>query len=286
MSQHSLDPRTHAYRPDLADAALKGQVEATRFVQPTLARVKVSQTPLYQKSGTSGRWGSELVFGERVRVFERKEAAGTAWCQHDGDNYVGYVPLSALGPDTPPTHRVWAVQAPLFPEADLKTPVIGWRSIGSLVTLTGVEKNRFVETSNGSWLYNRHVQPLDVTDTDYVGTAIRFMEQPYIWGGRSGRGLDCSALVQLALNIAGMADCPRDSDQQQASLGKPLPPDAKRRPGDLVFFPGHVGIMLDADRMLHANATHMAVSINGADEVAQWTLASDGAGITGINRLD
>ena len=286
MSQDTLDPRIHAYRPDLADARLKGQVEAERFVEGTMARIKVSQTPLYQQPGTSGRWGSELVFGERVHVFERDETADTAWCQHDGDGYVGYVPLSALCADTPPTHRVWAIQAPLFPEADLKTPIIGWRSIGSLVTLTGVEKNRFVETSNGSWLYNRHVKPLDVTDDNYIATALRFMEQPYIWGGRCGRGLDCSALVQFALNFAGIADCPRDTDQQQASLGQPLPPDTKRKAGDLAFFPGHIGIMLDQDRMLHANATHMAVSIDGADEVAKWTLASDGAGITGINRLD
>ncbi|MEO0394348.1 MAG: NlpC/P60 family protein, partial [Pseudomonadota bacterium] len=235
VAHPDLDHRTHVYRDDMADARLRDQVIAERYVTGEPHRITHSQAPLYQQAGTEGRWGSELVYGEPVLVFEHDQANGTAWCQHETDGYVGHIPLEALSPrqaGAAPTHRVWAIQAPLFPEADLKTPVIGWRSVGSLVSLTGAEKNRFLETTEGGWLYQRHVRPLDAQDPDYISNAKRFMEQPYIWGGRSGRGLDCSALIQFALMLAGVHNCPRDTDQQRAGLGQALPPDTHRQAGD------------------------------------------------------
>ena len=284
----ALAPHLNAYRDDLADIALKDKVKADRYASGTTYFVQTATAPMQQKPGTGSRWGSELIHGERVSVFEI--ADGFAWCQNMADRYVGYVPASCLTPEKAgeqqPGHKVTAIRAPLFPEGDLKTPIIGYRSFGSTLDLTGAEKNRFVETTTGAWIYSRHVAPVDTRVADYVETARRFLELPYIWGGRSCDGLDCSALVQLALNLAGIADCPRDTPDQKAGLGAALPPDTARKRGDLALFPGHIGIMLDETLMIHANATHMAVTINPADDVAQWTLKSDGAGITGINRLD
>jgi len=280
------DRRTHAYRDDLADAALKGRLEAAHFVEGKPYRVKAATAPQLQKAEPGSRWDSELLHGEAVSVFEIRD--GFAWCQCASDRYVGYVATEHLAPAvemTQPTHLVRAIRAPVFPEPDLKTPTIGWRSIGSRVTLAGESRNRFEALTGGGWLYNRHVVPLDAVEPDYAAFALRFLELPYIWGGRSGAGLDCSALVQLSMLFAGYRDVPRDSDQQRAGVGEALPPDAPRQRGDLAFFPGHVGIMLDAEMMVHANATNMAVTINAAEEVAGWTLKSDGAGITGINRI-
>lgn len=280
----TLDPRIHAYRPDLADRRLEGMVEAPSFVDGATFTVSTTRVPLWQNSRLDSRWGSELLYGETVQVFDIRR--GLAWCQSDTDGYVGYVAAEALQAATdPPTHRVRAIRAPIFPEADLKKPVVTWRSIASRVSLTGQEKKRFLELTDGTWIYSRHVEPIETVTEDYIATAKRFMELPYIWGGRSGAGLDCSALIQLCLNFAGMDDCPRDTDQQREGLGKMLPPDTPLKTGDFTFFPGHIGIMLDDTMMLHANATHMAVSIDAAAEVASWTLKSDGAGITGVNRL-
>ena len=281
-----LDRRCHAFRPDLADARLQGRVEAARFVTGQPHRIAGFSAPLRSIPDPASRWDSELLHGERVLVFEKH--GGFAWVQNQADGYVGYVAVQDLVPDQPDasdSHLVTAIRAPLFPAPVLKSPIIGWLGIGSRLSATGKQQDRFVELTGGSWVHQRHIAPLGAPfQTDPVESARRFLELPYVWGGRSGNGLDCSALIQLCWLLAGDAGCPRDSDQQRRLLGEALPADTPRQRGDLVFFPGHIGIMLDPVMMIHANATHMAVTINPAEEVAGWTLKSDGAGITGVNR--
>ena len=156
-----------------------------------------------------------------------------------------------------PDHRITAPLAPVLAEADIKSPVIATWSMGA--RFAGSAKGKFIAIEDGGYVHGRHAAPLHITSEDYVATAEQLIGQPYLWGGRGAGGIDCSGLVQIALNLAGVG-CPRDSDQQQAALGLELPADAPLRRGDLIFFPGHVGMMADDQMLLHANAHWMAVA--------------------------
>lgn len=198
--------------------------------------------------------GTQLLFGEDFHVLDA--AGGWAWgfCGHD--HYVGYVPSDALGSVVAPTHVVSAREAPVFADASIKAAATMTLSIGA--RLAGAMAGDFLETSHG-YVHCRHVAPLGSYHGDSVNIAETLIGAPYLWGGRGAGGIDCSGLVQLALALTGH-ECPRDSDQQRAALGDELAPQTEYRRGDLVFFPGHVGFMTDAETLLHANAWWMAVT--------------------------
>ena len=183
-------------------------------------------------------------------------AGGWAWgrCLHD--DYVGYLPGDALAPMATATHRVTAPLALVFAAADIKAPVVATWSMGARFAAEE-EAGAFLRCPAG-FVHRRHAAPLDQIEADPVAVAERLLGQPYRWGGRGGGGIDCSGLVQLAFGACGIA-LPRDSDLQRAS-GEPVPDGAPLRRGDLVFVPGHVGLMLDDARLLHANAHRMAVT--------------------------
>ena len=213
---------------------------------------------------------SQLVRGERFALLDL--AGGWAWgrCLHD--DYVGYLPATALGPLPDPTHIVTAPLALVFVQADIKAPVAARLPIGTLVE--GRENGGFLATADG-FIHVRHVEPAGAAGGDPVGVAERLIGWPYLWGGRGAGGVDCSGLVQRALGVAGIA-APRDSDQQRDSIGRALDDAEPLRRGDLVFFPGHVGMMVDGDRLIHATAHWMAVVVEPlADVVAR--LAPDHA---------
>ncbi|WP_404714207.1 C40 family peptidase [Sphingomonas sp. MMS24-J13] len=213
---------------------------------------------------TDARGISQLVHGERFAVLDI--AAGWAWgrCLHD--DYVGYVPASALGPVAAPDHKVIAPLALVFADADIKAPLIGRLAIGAQVY--GQLNGDFVRTDTG-FIHRRHLQVIDAVEPDPVVVAERLIGMPYLWGGRGADGIDCSGLVQRALGLAGI-EAPRDSDQQRDGLGRALADDEALVRGDLVFFPGHVGLMVDAERLIHANAFWMAVTVEPlADVVAR-----------------
>ena len=206
---------------------------------------------------------SQLLHGEGFAVLDI--SGGWAWgrCLHD--DYVGYLPDSALGPDPGATHCVTAPRAPVFAQADIKAPVVAGWSLGS--RFAGEEAGAFVRTGAG-FLHARHVAPIALAGTDPVGIAERLLGQPYLWGGRGDGGIDCSGLVQLALGLCGIA-APRDSDLQRA-LGTEVAADMPLRRGDLMCLPGHVGLMADATHLLHANAHWMAVTVEPlADVIAR-----------------
>lgn len=275
-----LDPRQHAFRADLADARLCGRVEAERYVDPEPACVVATTAPMHARP-EPGPLTSELLAGERVAVYERRN--GWAWVQNEADGYVGYLDERALAPvvSATATHRVTARQTHVYPTASVKGTPVRALSFGSHLALTGRNKDNFAEIVGHRWVYRPHVAPLSEAEPDYTATARRLLGAPYLWGGRSAFGLDCSALVQLVLAAAGIA-CPRDSDQQKAAL--PSQTDGPPRRGDIVFFPGHVGIMVDNARLLHANASHMAVTIDPVGWVAGLTRAESGVGIIAIAR--
>ena len=255
-----LDRRLNAFRPDLADIALKAQVEAERFVASEPAMVSEPLVALRPKPDVSIGIDTELLKGQEVRVFERN--GGWAWVQAVDDGYVGYLPEDALGPLIAPTHIVTTPRTFVYSGADLRFPTRTALSMGSRLTISGEAETRgtrYLLLSDGGALVARHLRPLsDPPASDYVAVAALFLETPYLWGGKSGFGIDCSGLVQLAMLMAGHA-APRDSDMQASGLGQAIDRNALRR-GDLVFWKGHVAIMEDETTMIHANGNTMSVA--------------------------
>lgn len=275
-----LDPRLNAFRPDLADCRLRDRVEAERYAEGEAARVAAGIVPLCRTPG--GSLDTQLLFGEAVEIFEVK--GGWAWVQAQADRYVGYVPAESLARGQPgPTHRVSALVTFRFSAASIKSPPLDHLSLGAPLLIAG-EQDRFLELADGGFVYAPHAEPIEVRHGDWVSTAERFLELPYLWGGRSALGLDCSALVQTSLRLAGFT-CPRDTYQQVDSpaLGAVLPPDTPLRRGDLVFSPGHVAIASGAETLVHANAFHLAVAHEPLAGF-RYRLAHRGEAITRIRR--
>lgn len=219
---------------------------------------------------------SQLAYGESFAVIDI--AGGWAWgyCLHD--HYVGYVPAAALGPARERAMVVTAICAPMFSRPDIKSPVSRILSIGA--RLAGEADGDFIATDDG-FVHVRHVAP---ASADPVSIAESLIGMPYLWGGRGHGGIDCSGLVQRALGLAGIA-APRDSDQQRDRLGTPLAPDEPMRRGDLIFLPGHVGLMADADMLVHANAHWMAVTAEPLAEVLVRLAQSDPDAVITRRRL-
>lgn len=277
----ALDPRVNAWRPDLADVRLRGRVEATRFVEGRVREVATSVTALRRHPHADAPRETELLAGERVAVFEEKN--GWCWLQADADGYVGYAEAAALrirGPVA--THKVCAVRTFVFAEPDIKSPVVTWLSLCSPVAVVG-ETARFAELASGGFIARAHLMAAGAVLPDPAATARLFLETPYLWGGRSSLGIDCSALVQLALTAAGIS-CPRDTDMQEKSLGEAVDPDGPLRRGDLAFWKGHVGILTDAATLLHANATHMKVAEEPLEPAIRRIAETDGP-LTSVRRL-
>lgn len=281
-----LDPRLNAFRDDLADARLKEQVQAPRYVEGRPAGVARGVADLRRRPDAASGLDTQLLFGEPVRVFEEKD--GWAWVQNQTDGYVGYVESSALGAVPPlPTHRLRALRSFLFPEPNLKAPPLDCLSIASPLCVVGTE-GAYSELAGGGWLYSKHLQPIGETSPDFVATALEFLGTPYYWGGRSSIGLDCSTLVQLSLACAGHA-VRRDSYQQATTAGEALnglPHELTLQRGDLVFSRGHVAIMLDDRQVVHANGFTMSVAIEDLSALEERVLAeTKGEGFTAVRRV-
>jgi cell wall-associated NlpC family hydrolase len=264
MDDKPPDPRTHAYRPDLADASLKGSITAARYVEPSLHQCIRGVLPLLAEPRKDSRLVSQIRYGEFLDVFEMA-GNGFAWVQNRADRYVGYMPaLDAFSEQIADlSNRINVLRTFVYPKPDIKTPPIDELTLGSFVELRGTEGG-FHRLASGGYVFARHVVPSERALTaDYVFTAGRLLKAPYLWGGRTPEGLDCSSLVQLSLEMAGI-DCPRDSDQQREAFGQPLPlhwRDMAWKRGDLVFFEGHVGIMTNPHSLIHASAHDMEVVV-------------------------
>ena len=259
MSDTALpDPRRHAYRGDLAAESLRGLVEARRFVKGEPRQVSAPSLPLRREPRFDARLDTEVLLGETATVYDESE--GWAWVQLSRDFYVGYVPSEGLTRRlVTPTHRIAALRSYVYPEPDGKTPPLALLSLNARIACERAE-GKFLALAGGGYVYAAHAAPIGATEPDFVAVAEAFLGTPYLWGGRTSIGLDCSGLVQLALEAAGHV-APRDADMQAAELGRAieLRGGAKLRRGDLVFWEGHVGIMTSAKDFLHANAFHMAV---------------------------
>lgn len=264
---NTLDRRLHAFRPDLAEAALEGRVAAERFTAGIPARVVVPVADMRPVPDQAAGLDTQLLFGEPVSVLDR--AGGWAWVKSGTDGYVGYIAADALGERVPqPTHIVTAQRSFVYPEPELKRPATRTLSLGSRVIATGEAERRgtrYLLLAGGGAMIARHLGEIGAPAADdYVSIAARFLETPYLWGGRSGFGIDCSALVQLSLMLAGHT-APRDSDMQEKTLGTAIGRATAAR-GDLLFWKGHVAIMEDADTVLHANGHTMTVARERLDD--------------------
>jgi len=259
------DPRVRAIRPDLADVALADHYFAPHYAAP-VPRTCVTTSAMVRGTPSAGASAvTELLHGETFHMLDSR--AGWAWgyCAHD--HYVGYVPVDVLGePAEAPAGFITRTSAPAFAAADIKSPVATLLPAGARIA--GTLDGDFLATPAGH-VHQRHIRPMDAPETDWVAAAQRYLGMPYVWGGRGGLGIDCSGLVQMALAACGIA-APRDTDQQAEALGTAIPDDAAAMRGDIIFFPGHVGLMVDEARLLHANAFWMAVTIEPlADVVAR-----------------
>ncbi|WP_315753453.1 MULTISPECIES: C40 family peptidase [unclassified Bradyrhizobium] len=279
------DPRLTPARGDIAAKHLEGQVTAARFVEGEMLVVVDSIAPLRQQPFSGAELATQALRGERITIYDRN-GEGWAWGQLAADGYVGWLPESALAaPAAAPTHKISALRSFAFPGPSIKLPPVETLLMGSTIAVTREEAS-FVVTAEGWFVPQQHVTSLDAIEHDYVAVAERFVGTPYLWGGKSSLGIDCSGLVQVALNAAGM-ECPRDSDMQLAALGRVLDDQerAQLRRGDLIFWKGHVAIVRDADTIVHANAFHMATRIEPT-RGAIARIQAGGSDVLAIKRLD
>lgn len=277
----ALDPRIHAFRPDIADLALAGQVFATHYARPKPARCAQPSVMVRSSPSEDEPAISQLLLGDEFAVIDISGGWAWGYCRHD--HYVGYVRADALGAaNAPISHVVTAPSALVFAEADIKSAIAQRLPMGAHFTALETGAAGFIRSAAG-WLHPRHVAPVGSFAADPVAIAEQLQGVPYVWGGRGGDGLDCSGLVQLTLGLCGIY-APRDSDQQRDTLGSDVPPDSLQR-GDLVFFPGHVGMMVDAERMIHASAWWMRVVVEPLADVIALLKAEHAEPVVAVRRL-
>jgi cell wall-associated NlpC family hydrolase len=281
----SFDPRVTPARADLAARHLQGKVTASRFVDGRVMEVIEPQAPLRREPRPDAPLDTEALKGERVTVYDTN-AEGFSWGQLAADNYVGWLPTNALAPaGAMPTHKVAALRTFAFPGPSIKLPPIETLPLGATLAVARIA-DRMAVTAGGAHVPAGHLKPLGDYETDFVAVAERFVGVPYLWGGKTALGLDCSGLVQVSLTACGMA-CPRDSDMQEAALGRVVGTSIDHielKRGDLVFWKGHVAMVRDDENLLHANAFHMAVAIEPIAEAVARIRAA-GGNVTAVRRI-
>lgn len=281
-----LDQRIHAIRDDLVTAALQGQVDAPAYAEAIPAQVMVGHTPLRRNPAIDASLDSELLFGEQIDVFETSD--DWCWVQNKTDGYVGYVTrdvLGELGEASPaPTHRVSALRSYLYPEPDLKTPPLDILSLTTALTIDN-EVNGFGDTGHG-WVWGGHLSAVDQFETNIVAVACSFIGTPYLWGGRTSIGLDCSAFVQLTLASCGLR-VPRDTDMQENAMDLVNDWSGNAddlQSGDLIYWKGHVAIWLGHNRLIHANSTDMAVTSGPLHDIIEYIKQKTGEPVSSVRR--
>lgn len=274
-----MDRRLTPANGRVAAIELKDQVPADRFVAGTWKAVARPVADLLDAPG--GRRDRQLLYGETFRVLEERD--GHAFGQARRDGYVGYLSTADLKPLIDCTHFVVSPATHAYPVADIKaheTMALPFGARFRVVSASGP----FFETEEGLFVPKPHLRPLNAAMRDPATVAQLFFGVPYLWGGNSTRGIDCSGLVQAA-HLACHIDCPGDSDLQQAALGTDLAQGTAPRRGDLFFWQGHVAIAVDAEVLLHANVHRMAVTYEPITDAVARILAQGDGPVTAHKRL-
>ena len=278
------DPRLTPARPDLAAEEWRGLIEAPRYAEGRPMYVSTGIADVRRAPSHDAVLDTQALFGEAVTLYEDHE--GWGWVQLGKDHYVGYIAMSALSQGRlASTHRVRVLRTLIYPCPDLKMPARRASPLGARVCVQR-QKGDFAQIGETAFIFAEHLVPVEVLETDFVAVAERFLHVPYLWGGKTSLGIDCSGLVQVALDAAAL-NAPRDTDLQEQALGEPLSPPAHGalRRGDLVFWRGHVGIMQDATRLLHANAHHMLVASEDFARARERILTKTGEDVRIVKRL-
>ncbi len=272
----SLDRRLHAYRDDLADEKLQGKIKADNYVAGELYHINGPIADLRPEPDLDAGIDTQLLFGDEVRLFDA--TSGWAWLQSVRDDYVGYTPKKLIRKTTkrtrPHSHKISVSRSFRYPRSDMKAPAIDCLSLGSGMTVVGETETRgtrYSELHDGSYVISRHLNPIDAFVDDYVSAAEMLLQSPYLWGGNSAFGIDCSGLVQLSMRMAGK-QVMRDTDMQEKSIGEELgfaAMDGGLQRGDLIFWKGHVGIMCDAETVIHANGHTMNVATERLEDAIE-----------------
>jgi len=261
-NQQRLDPRRNAYREDMAASALSKKVQAPRYVDGVTQQVIAARAPLRSAPKFHAPLMTEALQGEAVTVYDSKD--GWAWGQLQRDGYVGYIPADHLSANVfAPTHALRVRASYIYPSPDIKTPPIDMLTFGARISADGRE-GRFLSLARGGYVFAEHCVGAGDKLKDYVRAAERLVGTPYLWGGKTSLGIDCSALVQLSLNAAGI-ECPRDTDMQQGEVGEAVEGiiddegkvAAGLERGDLIFWKGHVAIAQSGDWIVHASGHQM-----------------------------
>jgi len=278
----TFDRRLTPARPDLAARYLEGRVAAARYVDGVVMQVKDGVLDVKRDPRPDAGLETQAIYGERVTVYDEEE--GWVWAQLARDGYVGWLAANALWTQLyQPTHRICVPRSFVYPRPSIKDPPLVALPLGAEVAIVG-EHDAFSVTSEDRFIYRAHLAPLDRPAQDFVAVAETLLGAPYLWGGKSSMGVDCSGLVQMALLAAGV-NAPRDSDLQEKALGERVADNAPLRRGDLVFWRGHIGVMRDAATLLHANATHMMVTSEPLAEVRARNMGAGAGDVTSVRRL-
>jgi cell wall-associated NlpC family hydrolase len=273
-----LDKRLFAFRTDLADARLKGRCKAARFVEGIPAQCAVPVAGVFRKPADDAMQLTQMLLGEPLLVFEQSN--GWSWVQLDGDSYVGYVRDAALrDAKAVRTHRVSVPLAHLYPKSDIKSQPAVAVPMNAELCVTGIDGD-FLALASSRHIYASHAST--GKQSDFVSVAEQFLHTPYLWGGKTVMGIDCSGLVQTAMHACGV-EAPRDSDMQERGLGTDISGQTLQR-GDLIFWKGHVGILQDGITLLHANGHHMMV-VSEPLQVAIDRIAAKGSAVTAVKRV-
>ncbi len=278
-----LDPRRTAFREDLAAKHLEGRIRAAKYVVGETLQVSAPSAPLRHAPRFDAPMLTEALSGEQITVYEINN--NWAWGQLHTDGYVGYMAADCLTRMMEPTtHRVANRATFVYPAPDIKAPPFMRLSFGAEL-IVFAQDGKFAELSRGGFVFGGHLVSRNEVVKDFVRVAERFIGAPYLWGGKTSNGVDCSGLVQIALQAAGMT-CPRDSDMQEAELGEALPKldlSALQR-GDLIFWKGHVAIATSPDFLIHANAYHMETAVEPVRRAVE-RIAVEGGPVTSIRRV-
>ena len=273
-----MDPRVTPANETVACSTLKGKIKHANFVEAKNYQVNVPFVDLL--GSPDGKRNRQLIYGSKVKYFSA--AKGWAFIQNTYDNYVGYVPESTIASETQKTHIVTAPLAHVFMEPNIKSQNIEILPLAARVSGEVLE-NGFLETELG-WISVLQLKRKTEISKDPVEVSKLLQNAPYLWGGNTTLGIDCSGLIQISLLLCGI-DCPGDSDQQMNTLGQNIDIGSPRKKGDIIFWKGHVAWALNERQILHANAYHMATVIEEANEAIERIKKQDNNSVIAHKRL-